>query len=144
MTKDVLIQFSSMQSSAGGTEDTIVDKTESVIRGTYYKKNENHYLIYDEMMEGFKEPVKTRVKFGLGFLDIVRSGPVNVRMIFEENKKTTTSYNTPYGNILLGINTKKVSILDAQDEIELSTDYSLTAENEHLSDCSITLTVTRT
>ena len=137
MTKDVLILFSSVSSK----DDVTVDKTESVIHGTYYKKNNNHYLLYDEVMEGFKEPVKSKVKFGSGFLDIVRSGPINVRMIFEENRKNMTSYNTPYGNLLLGINTKRISILDSPDEIELSVDYALEAENEPFSNCNIVIKI---
>ena len=152
MTKDVLISFSSIQSDLGGAEADIeepevdkkvtgVSKTELVIKGLYYNKNEKHYLLYNEVMEGFKEPVKTKVIFGVEDLEIIRSGPVNVRMFFQENKKNMTSYKTPYGNILLGINTKNMSILDNHDIIMVSVEYTLEADNKPISDCCITIKI---
>lgn len=152
MTKDVLISFSAVQFNVCSEEDDkeravlaktdmAVDKTESTIQGMYYKKNSKHYLLYDEAMEGFKETVKTKVKFGEGGLEIVRSGPVSVRMLFEENTKNMTSYNTPYGNIILGINTKKISISDSPDNILVSVDYSLESDDKPVSECSISIKI---
>ena len=138
MTKDVLITFSSIQSDIAGAE---TDKTESVIQGLYYKKNEKHYLLYDEVMEGFREPVKTKVIFEENALEIIRSGPVNVHMFFEKNKTILSNYNTPYGNIPLGINTKKISVSDDNEKIAVSVEYSLESENEPLSNCNITFKI---
>lgn len=152
MTKDVLITFSSIQVNIDGAE---TDKTEiaagdadmesyiveSVMQGLYYKKNEKHYLLYDEVMEGFREPVKTKVIFEENSLEIVRSGPVNVRMFFEENKINMTSYKTPYGNIPLGINTKKISVSDDIDSIIVGVEYTLESETGSLSGCSITIKI---
>lgn len=138
MTKDVLISLCGMRFDAGVAAG---DKTEAVMPGFYYEKNGSHYVIYDEAMEGFKKPVRTKIKFKEGFLELVRNGEINVRMLFEENKKNMTSYNTPYGNILLGISTKKIHISRQSDRIEVSVDYSLEADSEFLSNCSMVMKI---
>ena len=99
MTKDVLISLRGLQFDQS---DSDVEKIETIMPGSYYEKNGSHYVLYDEIMEGFSEPVKNRIKFGEHALELTRSGAVNVHMIFEENRKNMTSYNTPYGNILIG------------------------------------------
>ena len=166
MTKDVLIEFSSIQYGAGaaGTDsagsksvktdmtadnaesvssktDVIADKTEYTVQGVYYEKSNKHYLLYDEVMEGFKEPVKNRVKFGEDALEITRSGPVNVRMLFENNKKNVANYNTSYGEVQLGINTKKVNISNSPDNILINVEYAIESGGELLSECIIMIEV---
>lgn len=138
MTKDVLISFCGMQSDMGTAAK---DKTETVVSGLYYEKNNRHYVLYDEKMEGLDQPVKTKLKFGTGILEIIRSGALGVRMVFEENKKNMADYNTPYGNILLGISTKKIHISQQPDTIEVNVDYTLEADNKYLSDCSINMKI---
>ena len=84
MTKDVLISLRGLQFDQSGAD---ADKIETITAGVYYEKNGNHYVLYDELIEGFEEPTKNKVKFGEHFLELSRSGAVNVYMIFEENKK---------------------------------------------------------
>ena len=48
MTKDVLITISGIQMI--DEEDSDV---EMIVRGDYYQKNGKHYILYEEMMEGF-------------------------------------------------------------------------------------------
>lgn len=135
MTKDVLISLCAEQSGQGaGTFETAVP-------GLYYEKNGSRYILYDEVMEGFDKPVKTKVKFKEGIFEIIRSGVINVHMFFEEHKKNMTNYNTPYGNILLGISTKRIDILNRPDEIKIKVDYELEADYGHLADCSITMKI---
>lgn len=136
MNKDVLVSFTSIQYDAGAANRTELD-----VQGLYYKKNNKHYLLYDEFMEGFKEPVKTKVIFAENVIEIVRSGPINVRMTFEEDKKNVANYLTPYGNIMLDINTKKISISETPDNIVISVDYTLEADNEKISDAGITIRI---
>ena len=149
MTKDVLIEFSSVRynvdgegiDNAGLESAKAADKTESVMQGVYYEKNKKYYLLYDEVMEGFKEPVKTKVKFGEDELEITRSGPVKVRMIFENGKKNVANYITPYGSIQLEINTKSISISNSPDNISISIEYSLESGDELISECNIMIRV---
>lgn len=138
MTKDVLIYLHSYQH---GKSETDTEEIETVAAGTYYEKNGRHFLIYDEAMEGFGKPVKNKLKFEDDFLEITKSGPLNVRMVFEENKKNLTSYNTPYGNIVLGIDTKKIHISQESDRIVVDVEYVLDMNYEYHADCKISLKV---
>ena len=138
MTKDVLILLCTVQSDPGETQE---NKTQTLISGNYYEKNDRHYILYDETMEGFSKAVKTKVKFSENMLEIIRNGPIGVRMLFEENKKNVTSYNTPYGSILLGINTKRINVIVQPDIIEVDVEYTLDADGGHLSDCSMNMKI---
>lgn len=138
MTKDVLISLCTVQSNLGETQE---DRTQTIISGNYYEKNGRHYILYDEVMEGISKAVKTKVKISEDMLEIIRSGPISVRMLFEENKKNVTSYNTPYGNILLGISTKKINVIVQPGIIEVDVDYTLDADGGHLSDCSMNMKI---
>ena len=138
MTKDVTVYLHSIQS---GRNDEESEKIETVAAGVYYEKNGRHFLIYDEAMEGFEQPVKNKLKFEDDFLEITKSGPLNVRMVFEKNKKNMTSYNTPYGNIVLGIDTKKIHISQESDRIVVDVEYVLDMNYEYYADCKIVMEI---
>lgn len=138
MTQKVLLTFQGMQFGQR-REDT--GRIEMVSQGDYYKKNNKHYVIYEEIAEGFGQAVKSRLKFSESVLELSRSGPVNVHMVFQENKKNLTSYNTPFGQILMGINTKKIQINEQEDHITVDVDYSLDANDEFLSDCHLKIDI---
>lgn len=148
MTKDVLVTLHSLQFDKSAENDVAADAgisdagmADTAVYGLYYEKSGSRYVLFDEKIEGIEKPVKTRLKFGRDFLELSRSGAVNVRMLFEKNKRNMSSYNTPYGSILLGIYTKRIDISDSPDEITVSIDYTLEAGNEHLSDCGIAIKI---
>lgn len=138
MTKDVLISLRGLQFDQS---DSDVEKIETIMPGNYYEKNGSHYVLYDEIMEGIPESVKNRIKFSEHALELTRNGAVNVHMIFEENRKNMTSYNTPYGNILIGIDTRKIHIAQESDRIVVDVDYALDVNYEYLADCQIVLDI---
>lgn len=138
MTKEVLISLRGLQFDQS---DADAEKIETIMTGNYYEKNGRHYVLYDEVMEGFPEPVKNRIKFDGHALELTRSGAVNVHMLFEENRKNMTSYHTPYGNILIGIDTRKIHITQESDRIVVDVDYALDVNYEYLADCQIVLDI---
>lgn len=138
MTKDILVSLRGLQFDQSETE---AEKIETITAGTYYEKNGKHYVLYEEVMEGFEESTKNKIKFGEHFLELSRSGLVNVHMLFEENKKNMTSYQTPYGNILIGIDTKKIHITQEPDRMLVNVDYALDINYEYLADCQIVMDV---
>ena len=138
MTQKVLLTFQGMQF---GQREEDAGQIETVSQGDYYKKNGKHYVIYEETTEGFDQSVKSRLKFGESILEISRSGPINVHMVFQENKKNLTTYNTPFGQILMGIDTKKIQINEQEDRIIVDVDYSLDVNDEFLSDCHMKIDI---
>lgn len=132
MTKDVLVSVSSFQSAQDETEHM-----EVINKGNYYKKNDFHYVVYDEMMEGFDQPIKSMMKFKEGVLTVTKKGLLNVNMVFEESRKNNCCYATPYGDMMLGIDTTSVEMTEEEDRIVVNACYSLEANYEHLAECEI-------
>lgn len=56
------------------TEDVI----EVVTPATYYEKNEKHYILYDEVVEGVSGTIKNKIKIsGTDSVEIMKSGLSN-------------------------------------------------------------------
>ena len=134
MTKDVLITISGIQMM--DEEDSDV---EMIVRGDYYQKNGKHYILYDEVMEGFEGKVKNVIKISPVGMDIIKKGIANMQ--FEKNKKNLSCYTTPLGDMVVGIQANKIKIKEQPDSLKVDIDYSLDINYEHLSDCSIRLDV---
>ena len=86
MTKEVLVTISGLQFSP----ETESESVELITSGSYYKKNGKHYIIYDEVNEGFSETTRNIIKLNDDFMDITRRGVSNVHMMFEKNRKNVT------------------------------------------------------
>lgn len=138
MTKEVLVSLCGLQFDQHQEEP---EKVEMLLGGEYFNKNGKHYVIYEEMTEGFDTPTKNRLKFQDGCLELTRTGLVNVHMVFEEKKKNMTSYNTPFGQIIIGIDAKKIAITETDNQIDVSVDYALDINYEYLSDCHIQIKI---
>ncbi len=136
MTKDVLITISGVHTMDGEDADV-----EVVVRGDYYQKNGKHYILYEEVLEGFDEAVRNVIKAGDGSMDIIKRGPAAAHMQFEKHKKFLSSYSTPMGDLIVGIEANRVDITEEEDNLLIEVDYSLDVNYEHLSDCLIRVKV---
>ncbi len=140
MTKEVLISISGLQFELNSEEPV-----EVISVGEYYERNGKHYIVYDELlMEGDNshEMTKNRIKISDDQVDIVKKGANNVHMIFEKNKKNLTFYNTPFGDLLIGLYTTAIKVSQEEEEIRVELEYALDINSNHISDCSITIKVT--
>ena len=133
MTKEILLSLKGLQME--NREDA--QAMETITPADYYQRNGSHYVIYEEIMEGFTAATKSRIKFNDSCLEVSKKGSVNVQMLFEENKKSMTSYMTPYGNILIGIDTESISVEERENQIHVEVEYTLEANYQHLADCRI-------
>lgn len=133
MTKEILLSLKGLQMEKADESQEL----ETITTADYYQRNGNHYIVYEEMMEGFTEAIQNRIKFNASSLVVSKKGLVNVQMIFEENKKNITSYMTPYGNILIGVDTEFISLEEKENQIRLEVEYALEANYQHLADCKI-------
>lgn len=136
MTKDVLITISGIHMI--DQEDNDV---EVVVRGDYYQKNGKHYILYDEVVEGFDGTVKNIIKVSPSSMDIIKKGITNAHMLFEKNKKNHSCYDTPLGNMVVGIQANHFHVEETPDSLKIDVDYSLDINYEHLSECRMRLDV---
>ena len=136
MTKDVLITISGVQML--DEEDMDVER---VTRGDYYQRNGKHYILYDEVMEGFEGTVRNVIKVSPESVDIIKQGAASTRMQFEKNKKNLSCYTTPLGDLMIGIQANRISIDEGQDHLKINVEYSLDINYQHASDCNISVSV---
>ena len=137
MTKEVIITIRGLQAGP----ETDGEPIEMITTGEYYYKNNKHYLLYEEVMEGETSTNKNRIKVAPGYMELTKNGVVSVHMVFEEKQKNITHYHTPFGALLMGIEAKKVEVLESEEEIHISVDYALELNQEHAADCDIQITV---
>ena len=138
MTQKVLLTLLGLQSGQGGED---ANQIETVSEGEYYKKNGKHYVIFEETVEGLDRKTKSKLKFDESTVEVFRSGPMSAHMIFRENEKNLTGYNTPFGQILMGIDTKKIQINEQEHRIIVDVDYSLDVNDEFMSDCHMEIDI---
>ena len=102
MTKDVLISISGLHF---GTEEENGEgePVEIITPAVYYLKNDRHYVLYDEVVEGVPGTVKNTIKInGDSLFELRKSGLANARMVFEKGRMNMTSYQTPFGEMMVG------------------------------------------
>lgn len=136
MTKDVLITISGMQM----LDEEDVD-VEMVTRGDYYQRNGKHYILYDEVMEGFEGKVRNVIRVSSDSVDIIKQGAANARMQFEKNKKNLSCYTTPLGDLMIGVQANRISIDEGQNHLKINVEYSLDINYQHASECNISVNV---
>lgn len=141
MTKEVLITIQGLQFDSEAQNDEELDQIESIYRGEYYFRNGSHYMMYDELMEGETTPIKNIIKLREKEFTLTKKGFIHVQMVFTEGKKTMTTYATPFGNIMIALDTQKIMVEETENELRIHIDYGLEANYQYIADCHITVTV---
>jgi len=113
------------------------DNIETIQTGQYYTRGQMHYLIYEEPVEGTNKVTKNMLKFNESSMSLTKKGVINTTMLFDTQKKNLTNYSTPYGNLLIGLDTHNISVKETKDEVRLNINYSLDVNYEFLTDCNI-------
>lgn len=141
MTKEVLVTIQGLQFDAEAQNDEELDKIESIYPGEYYLRNGSHYILYEELMEEERTPIKNVIKLRDKEFILTKKGSINTQMVFTEGKKNMTSYVTPFGNIMIALDTEKMEVEETAEELKIQIDYGLEANYQHVADCHITVTV---
>ena len=142
MTKDVLLSISGLHYE---TVDAVGADENEPIRvitpATYYYKNNKHYIIYDEVVEGMAGTIRNKVRIADGKLEIMKSGLSNTHMVFERDKMNITQYETPYGDLLVGTHTKDMQVDVTEEKIHVHVNYALDVNSETVADCNIEMNI---
>lgn len=138
MKKEVLLTINGKHRERGADWDGM----EVMTTGTLYEKENALYLIYDEVMGEDTEDVShNRIKIEQDPLTITmtKSGAVASIMSFAENIKEKSSYETPYGSLLMEIDTKEIQFENQEDRVYLRIRYNLEMNYEPLSESDISI-----
>lgn len=136
MTKEVLVSISGAHSIDGDTGDV-----EVITAGNYYYKNGRHYVVYDETVDGVDGPIRNTIKIGQGTVDVIKSGGARSHMVFEAEKKNISCYVTPFGQMMVGVNTNSISVDETENELLVNVDYTLDVNYEQMSRCRLTMDI---
>lgn len=137
MKKEVVIKIKGLQKYPEGERvETITEAT-----GEYYFRNGSHYVKFEEEVEGFTEVSKCLLKAKEGYVEMTKKGLVDSHMIFEKEKCHRTQYKTPFGVIMMGMNTRHVHMMEEENALAIQVEYGLEAEEEHMADCNIRIMV---
>ncbi len=136
MTKDVIVSIRGLQMDVDSESPL-----EVITMGNYFYKNGKHYVLFDETVGDAGEQTKNTIKIAPNRVDVIKKGDNSVHMVFEPDKKNMTYYNTPFGSMLVGINT--LGITHEEDELNINTkiEYALEVNYAHMSDCSIAINI---
>ena len=142
MTKEVFIRILGVQTPVGEVGDGDNEPIEVVHTGTYYYKNGKHYVFYEEAVEGIKGTTKAQIRWQTdGVLEVIKKGIANSHMIFEKNQRHTCDYQTPFGNLDLGILTKRMSCKENDDMLEIAAEYNMDVNWDPVAKCMIRINV---
>jgi uncharacterized beta-barrel protein YwiB (DUF1934 family) len=145
VTKDVLISIQGLQfagSEVGAAaNDEELDKIETICTGEYYYRNNAHFIVYEELDEESGESVKNMIKLRDKEFTLTKKGIVNIQMVFSQGKKTMAEYFTPYGSLMIALDTKCVECREEADSLYIHIGYGLEANYQFIADCNITIDI---
>ena len=137
MNRDVIISVSGLQFLENVSQDSI----ETVQQGEYFFRNGSHFLLYDEYLEGFSEPVKNTLRIRDREFLLTKRGLINVQMLFVEGRKNLAQYRTPYGMATFGVDTRKIRQDFGENGGKMEIDYVMDIEHAVVSRNKFQITV---
>ena len=117
-----------------------VMKTEN--KGWLSEKEGGLYVLYEEKTEE-QEIVKNLLKIEKEPFraSLKKSGAVSWKMIFEQGKYEKAEYQTPYGALEIGAETKEVKIEKGDEKTSLQLVYTLYIQGEKQADCRLEIKI---
>lgn len=121
MKKDVFINITGVQ-----IVDSQRDTTELYTEGSFYKKNNHYYIVYDDSeTTGFTNSRTTVKVEGSDRVTMMRSGEHRSHLVVEKDNRNVGHYDLGQGAMAIGISTKKIKSDLCDDGGELFFSYSL-------------------
>lgn len=138
MKRDVLVAVSGVQFSFDGE-----NPVEVISKGRYYKRNGKIYVKYKETEEGDVSS-ECMIKIEDDRVEIIKKGDINFCMVFEKDNNCLTTYETPFGVLMLGVTTSDLIILEDDDALVVKIRYMLDINYSFVSECSVDIKVVST
>ena len=125
MEKEVIISIRGMQKYEGALPDVI----ELVTEGRLARDGESYTLSYQESELTGLEGTLTTIQVDGGQVTLMRVGEFNSQLVFQEGRRHLSMYNTPYGAMSIGVNTRHLmaSLTDQGGDIEV--DYTIEVDH---------------
>lgn len=126
MTDNAIISIKGRQLYAESSPDEV----ELVTSGTLKRDGAGGYIVsYAETELTGLEGTTTRLHVDGGRVTLLREGNVNSQMVFEEGRRHLSMYETPYGALSIGINTRRMRSTLGEAGGDLEIDYAIEIDN---------------
>ena len=131
MEKEVVISIKGMQNYEGALPDVV----ELVTQGRLAREGERYTLSYQESELTGLSGTLTTIRVDGPEVTLMRVGEFNSQMVFQEGRRHLSMYNTPYGAMSIGVNTRHLlaELTDQGGDIEVDysveVDHALTGRN---------------
>ena len=123
---NVIISIRGMQSYEDMEDETI----ELVTEGRLEEDGSDGYtLSYQESELTGLEGTTTRVCIDGSRVTLLREGNTNSQMVFEEGRRHLSMYETPYGALSIGVNTRRMRSTVDEAGGDLEIDYAIEIDN---------------
>lgn len=135
MKKNVVITVRGLQPSVDADEPV-----EVISAGTYMRKENTHYLSYEEAdEEGYI--TKNRIKITADTIEMTKQGNVATQMLFLLGEKQYACYATPFGELTLGMTTNRITVREEEELLSAKLRYGLEINGEFVSECELDIDV---
>lgn len=125
MSDNVIISIVGKQINDNGP-----DEMELVTAGQLVQDGQGGVTVsYQETELTGLEGTTTVVKVEGSRVTLLREGTVNSQMVFEEGRRHLSMYETPYGSLSVGINTRRMKSTLGESGGELEIDYAIEIDN---------------
>ena len=125
MEENVIISIKGSQLYEGQAPDV----TELVTGGTLRREKEGYTIAYQETELTGLEGTTTKLRIEGPKVTLLRQGSVNSQMVFEVGRKHLSMYETPYGALAVGIETRRMKNTVDEAGGELEIDYAIEINN---------------
>jgi len=118
---NVIISIRGHQAFEGAEEETV----ELVTEGVLQRESGGYTLSYQESEVTGLGGTLTTFQVEKDCITLLRVGEYNSQMVFQEGRRHMSLYETPYGSLSIGINTRRMrtQLSDRGGEIEI--DYNI-------------------
>ncbi len=127
--KRVMVSFKSLQKAAGETEEQ-----KGNYPGTLRKDGEDFILNYRE-----ENGVKTALRINSAFVKTERDAGVRNTLLIEPGRVTRCNYKTPYGEMLLDIKAKEITICENDGGAVFAFSYKILQGGEEVTESEVSI-----
>ncbi len=111
-------------------EESGADEMELVTAGRLARDDRGGYTIsYQETELTGLEGTTTVLKIDGPRVTLLREGNINSQMVFEEGRRHLSMYETPYGSLSVGVNTRRMKNTVGESGGDLEIDYAIEIDN---------------
>ena len=125
MEKEVVISIKGMQQYEGALPDAV----ELVTAGRLARDGTGYTLSYQESELTGLDGTLTTIQVDGEQVTLMRVGEFNSQLVFQEGRRHLSMYNTPYGAMTIGVNTRHLlaELTDQGGDIEV--DYAIEVDH---------------